>query len=451
MDTIDRGPYRAHRARFLATLAERGAAAVVPTATAKLRNGDSEYAFRPDSDFWYLTGFGEPESVLVLLPASERREVPESVLFLRERHAEQETWTGRRLGVEAAPAALGVERAYPIDELWERLPELLAGERRVVYATGADAERDRLFLHTLDELRHAGRSPLPPFEALLDPAPLLHEQRLVKSAPELERMRRAAAIAGEGHRAVMAAARAGMREYELDALLGFEFRRRGAVGPAYSNIVAAGDNACILHYHQGADALASGQLVLVDAGAEYEHYASDVSRTFPVDGVFSEPQRLLYELVLAAQEAAIACVRPGATVDEVHARAVDVLVRGLCEHGLISGDPQAAREAGEWRRYYMHRTSHWLGLDVHDCGAYSVGGAPRPLVPGMVLTVEPGLYVAADADEVDARWRGIGIRIEDDVLVTEEGCEVLSAGVPRTVAEVEAACRANGDGASGRT
>jgi Xaa-Pro aminopeptidase len=439
---IDLSLYRDNRARFVERLSASGAAAVIATARPKLRNADSEYPFRPDSDFWYLTGFAEPESTLVLLPPAAGRDRPQSVLFLRDSRREEEVWTGRRLGVAAAPEALGVDRAYPAGELWQRLPELLEGCERVVYRTGLDEARDRNLLSALEGLRSRTRSTLPRVAALLDPAPLLGEARLFKSAGELERMRRAAAISAEAHRAAMAAARPGLREYELDALLSYRFRSRGASGEAYPNIVAAGANACVLHYRAADAELRAGELVLIDAGCEFEHYASDVTRTFPVSGRFSAEQRALYEVVLGAQAASIAAVRPGATLDALHALAVERLVEGLVELGLLRGEVRTLIAEQDYRRFYMHRTSHWLGLDVHDCGAYSVDGEPRRLEPGMVLTVEPGLYVALDDETVEARWRGIGIRIEDDVLVVEGGGEVLTADVPKSVADVEAACAA---------
>jgi Xaa-Pro aminopeptidase len=439
---LEQSPYREHRERLLARLAEAGAAAVIPTARARLRNGDSEYPFRPDSDFWYLTGFGEPESTLVLLPPRAGAERGESVLFLRERVPSEEQWTGRRLGVERACAALGIERAFPARELWTRLPELLDGCERVVYRSGLDEERDRKLLGALADLRARARAGREAPAALLDPAAFLGEARLFQRPAEPERMRRAAAITAEAHRAVMGAARAGMREYELDALLSYTFRRRGADGEAYGNIVAAGANACVLHYRASDAELRAGELVLVDAGAEFEHYASDVTRCFPVDGRFAGEGRDLYEVVLAAQRDVLAAVRPGTTLDALHALAVERLVQGALALGLLEGDPAEIVAEKRYRHLYMHRTSHWLGLDVHDCGAYALEGAPRVLAPGMVLTVEPGLYVGPEEASVEARWRGIGVRIEDDVLVTEAGGEVLTADVPKTIADVEAACAA---------
>jgi Xaa-Pro aminopeptidase len=431
--------YRENRARFLARLEAEGAAAVLPTAPQRTRNHDNEYPFRPDSDFWYLTGFDEPGAALVLLPKGPLRERSESVLFLREKKAEEEVWTGRRLGLAAAPTALGVDRALPIEDLWKALPDLLEGAERIVWRGGLDEARDRALMGVLNTLRQRPRNLPPRPAALLDPAPILHEQRLFKSAAELELMRRAADISSEAHTAAMGAAQPGMREHELDALLSYVFRSRGAGGEAYPNIVAAGENACILHYRASSAELKAGELVLVDAGCELECYASDITRTYPIDGRFNDEQKALYEIVLAAQLAALAAVKPGATVVGVHEVALDVLVRGLLELGLLEGSVQEVLESGSYRRFYMHRTSHWLGLDVHDCGAYALDGSSRALEPGMVLTIEPGLYVAPDDETVDARWRGIGIRIEDDALVTARGNEVLTSA-PKSVEDVEQAC-----------
>ena len=432
--------YRDNRARFMALLAQRGAAAIVPTASAKIRNHDSEYRFRPDSDFWYLTGFGEAESVLVLLPGSPAAAAPRSVLFLREKKRDEEVWTGLRLGLDAAPAALGVDAAHPISELWSRLPKLLEGYERVVYRRGLDETRDRNVHGVLAKLRAQVRSELPLPMELIDPALLLHELRLFKTGEELGLMRRAAAITTEAHVAAMRETRPGMRENEIDALLTYTFLRRGASGAAYGNIVAGGANACILHYHENDRELKDGDLLLIDAGAEFECYASDVTRTFPINGRFSPEQRALYEVVLAAQLAAIEHVQPGHGFQSVHEVAVRVLCEGLAALGLLHGDVEELRRGEAYKRFYMHRTGHWLGLDVHDCGAYVVGGASRTMQPGQVLTVEPGLYVAPDDEQVEPRWRGIGIRIEDDLLVTATGHEVLTREIPKSVEDVERAC-----------
>ena len=429
--------YRRHRERFLQGLARAGAAAVIPTATPKVRNHDSEYRFRPDSDFWYLSGFAEPGCVLVLLP--ERAGSPggpRSVLFLRERKPDEEIWTGRRLGVEAAPAELGVDQAFPIGELWSRLGGLLRGCSRVVYRAGLDEARDRELLGVLARLRRDVRSAEPLFEELVDTAPLLHELRLFKGEGELERMRRAAEISGEAHREALRATRPGEREYEVEARIEATFRRLGSTGSAYVPIVASGANACVLHYHENQAELRAGDLLLIDAGAEFDYYASDVTRTFPIGGSFSEEQAALYDVVLRAQERAIALVRPGESIRSVHDAAVRALAEGLMGLELLAGPLERILEEETYRRFYMHRTSHWLGLDVHDCGAYSLGGESRRFEPGMALTVEPGLYVDPGERELDERWRGIGIRIEDDLVVTPEGCEVLTAAIPKRPVEL---------------
>ncbi len=429
--------YSSHRERFLALLEREEAAAVIPSGSPTLRNGDCEHRFRPDSDFYYLTGFREPNAILVLVPArSEGR----SILFLRDKNPEEEVWTGRRLGLAAAPASLGIDQARPIEAFWNELPALLTGHSRLVYRAGAEDERDRRMIRMLKALETKGRrGERVPFD-WTDPTGSLHELRLFKSAGELELMRRAAAVSAEAHVAAMRAAAPGKNEAEIDALLEYTFRRRGASGSAYTNIVAGGANACILHYVQNDQELRGGDLLLVDAGAEWDCYASDVTRTFPVDGRFSIEQRALYEIVLRAQKAAIDLVAPGSDTSAVHEKAVEILVEGLLELGLLGGEREEIVKQGVYRRFYMHRTGHWLGLDVHDCGAYFVEGAPRKFAPGMVQTVEPGLYIAEDDTSVEPRWRGIGIRIEDDVLVTARGNEVLTSAVPKEIDEIEALC-----------
>jgi Xaa-Pro aminopeptidase len=433
-------PFRSHRDRFLQALGRVQGAALVFSGAPKLKCGDTEYRFRPDSDFWYLTGLEEPHAALLCLPPGPERPRGESVLFLRERKPEEELWTGARLGVQAAPAALGLERAFPIGEWSKRLGELLRGYRRLYYRTGLDEARDRQVLALLAALRANSRAELVAPTELVDLADVLHEQRLFKTPFELERMRAAAALTARAHRRAMAEVGRATNEREVDALLAYEFRRGGAWGSAYTNIVAGGANACTLHYHANEAPLKSGELLLVDAGAEVDGYACDLTRTFPIDGRFSEAQRALYEVVLAAQLAGIAAATVEHTLQDVHRASVSELARGLARLGLLAGTPEEIVKAETYRRFYMHRTSHWLGLDVHDCGAYVVGGEPRALEPGMVLTVEPGLYVSPEAADVDRRWRGIGIRIEDDVLVTAQGPEVLTAAAPKTVAEIEAAC-----------
>jgi len=440
---MDVTPFRENRARYLDRLAENGAVAVIPTAPHRIRNNDSTYTFRPSSDFWYLTGFGEPGACLVLFPAAGGAPA-RSVLFLRERDREREIWDGRRLGLERAPAALGVDEARDVEALWDDLPALLAGHERIVWRLGDDVDADRRMVETFTRMRGRARRSVKPPVALLDPAPTLHEQRLVKSKPEIERMRRAADITARAHRDLMGHVRPGMNERQVRAFLDHRYLSEGSTGAAYEHICAGGANACVLHYVENDADLADGDLILVDSGAECDYYAGDITRTFPVNGRFTDDQRAIYDIVLAAELAAIDAVRPGARFDDIHAAALGVIVSGLCELGLLEGTPEEVVEAGDHRRFFMHQTSHWLGLDVHDCGAYVVEGESRALEPGMVLTIEPGVYVAPDDEDVDPRWRGIGVRIEDDVLVTADGHEVLTAAAPKTPEEVEEACRADG-------
>ena len=427
--------YTAQRERFLADLRERNLCAVIFTNTSKTRNHDCEYRFRPDSDFWYLTGFREPGSVLVLLPG---REEGESILFLRPRVPAEETWTGLRLGVERAPEVVGVDEARPLEELWPALGKLLRGYKGVVYRTGSEPERDGMMLRALGQLRASVRGGVTAPEAVIDPATILHERRLIKSPAEVDVIRRAAAVTARAHTACMALARTAENESDLDACLISHFLgSRGA--EAYNNIVAGGANACILHYNDNDAPLRKGDLVLIDAGCELEHYASDVTRTFPVSGTFSPEQKAIYQLVLDAEKQAIEAVKPGTGFLDPHVISIGVLSRGLVELGLLKGSVDEVIESESYTRFFMHKTGHWLGLDVHDCGTYAKDGAPRPFEPGMITTVEPGLYISPDDESVEARWRGIGVRIEDDILVTADGNENLTANIPKEVAEVEAA------------
>lgn len=428
-----------HRERFLERLTAQGAAAIVPTATPKVRSNDSDYRFRPHSDFWYLTGFSEPGACLVLLPALGDQ--PErSVLFLRPKDKEREIWDGRRLGVEAAPEALGVDEAHDIAKLWDELPKLLAGYEAIAWRFGDDAAADAKMIDAFTTLRGRARGAVQPPTALLDPAPMLHEMRLIKSEDELELMRRAAKITAAAHRDLMGFVQPGRNECEVEAFLDHAYRSNGSTGAAYGHICAGGGNACILHYVENDQPLAEGDLILVDSGAEWSYYAADITRTFPVNGRFTAEQRALYEVVLRAEIAAIEAVKPGARFDDIHAAALEVVVDGLLEHGLLEGTREQVLDNGSYRAFFMHKTSHWLGLDVHDQGRYFEDGESRALEPGMVLTVEPGIYVDPGNESVDARWRGIGIRIEDDVVVTAEGHEVLTADAPKSVEDVEAAC-----------
>lgn len=411
-----------------------GAAAVIPSAPVALRSYDVEYPYWQDSDFLYLTGFPEPEAVCLLLPGHPQSEY---VLFVRPRDPERETWTGRRVGVEGARTEYGATMAYPIGSLDEQIGALVSERDRLYYRTGRDAAFDRRVLAWMQQWQltrpRSGTGPA----ALLDPAEILHEMRSAKDDSEVDHIRKAIAISAEAHRAAMHAARAGTYEYEVEALVDYTFRRLAATGPAYPTIVASGQNSTILHYTTATAQLQTGDLLLIDAGAKYAGYCADVTRTFPVAGRFSPAQRALYEVVLAAQAAGIEAIRPGAHHDDIHKCAVEVLVDGLLSLRLLEGDRQEILEKELYRPFYMHRTSHWLGMDVHDVGLYKHQGRSRVLEPGMVMTVEPGLYFAPDRTGVDPQYLGIGIRIEDDVLVTADGHEVLSADVPKLPGEIE--------------
>jgi Xaa-Pro aminopeptidase len=410
-----------------------GATALLPGAHNVVRSADSDFPFRQDSDLYYLTGLDEADAVCVLRP-----EEPCFVLFVLPRDRDAEVWNGRRIGVEGARDAFGADAAFPIGELETRLPELLRDVDTLHYAFGHDAAMDARVVRLVNEQRRLRPRRGHGIVRIEDPTLLLHEMRVFKDAYELERMRTAAAITCDAHRALMRETRPGQREYELQARLEREFRSRGASGPAYGSIVGGGANATVLHYVTNEDVLRDGDLVLVDAGCELDGYAADVTRTFPVGASFSPEQAAVYEVVLEAQRQAIATVRPGASFIDAHDTAVRVLCEGMVSLGLVEGPAERARESGDYRQYYMHRTGHWLGLDVHDVGLYEENGLSRRLEPGMVLTVEPGLYIAADAGAAPERFRGIGVRIEDDVLVTATGHEILTAAVPKTIAEIEA-------------
>ena len=414
-----------------------GAVAIIHGAGLARRNSDVEHRFRQPSDLLFLTGFEEPDAMAVLAPSRAQR----FTMFVRPRDRERETWTGRRLGVEGAVAELGADDAHPTHEARERLRDLLDGATEVHYLLSDDGDLDRLVHAVVRDLREGERRGrrMPP--RMVDLRLTLHEIRLHKDEEALAALRRAAAITAEAHLAAMRDARPGMHEYEVEALVDYTFRRRGGGGPGYGTIVGGGRNATILHYIDNRDPLRAGDLLLIDAGAEWGGFTADVTRTFPVSGRFSAAQRRFYEVVLRAQEECVALVRPGATVDGIHEHAVRRLTEGMVELGLLAGEPSDLISSGAYQRFYMHRTSHWLGMDVHDVGAYYPSGPSRPLAPGMVLTIEPALYVAEDAEGVPPELRGLGVRIEDDVLVTAEGSENLTAATPKTVAEVEAACR----------
>jgi Xaa-Pro aminopeptidase len=411
--------------------------AVFPSAPLAVRNRDVEHPYRQDSDLYYLTGLEEPESLLVLTNQHEEHRV---VLFVRPKKREREIWDGPRAGVEGAVEAFGADVAFPIDELPKRLPDYLGNVERLHYRLAQNDEADAKIFDCLNLLRRGVRRGVTAPEVIIDSSVHLHEMRLRKSDAELARMRGAAAITKEAHLRAMRITRPGMHEYEIDAELLHIFRKHGSQRPAYESIVGSGPNATILHYRAGDRVMNDGELVLIDAGCELEYYASDVTRTFPVNGRFSDEQRAVYDVVLRAQKAGIEAVKPGVTLEALHEGAARSITEGLLDIGLLEGDVDALIEEKKYEPFYMHRTSHWLGMDVHDVGHYYVEGEHRPFEPGFVLTVEPGVYIATDAEGVDERWRGIGVRIEDDVVVTKGGHDVLTDGIPKEIDDVEAAC-----------
>jgi Xaa-Pro aminopeptidase len=410
--------------------------AIIPTAPEKLRNRDAHYPYRYDSYFYYLTGFREPDAVLVLI-AGER---PKSVLFCREKDEEREIWDGYRYGPQAAREVYCLDEAHAIGKLDELMPELLADQPTLHCHLGADPAWDSRVMGWVNRVRARARAGVSAPQAVNDVHVLLDEMRLVKDAAELETMRRAAGISAAAHRRAMQAAAPGLGEFAIEAELVHEFRRRGAQAPAYAPIVAAGANACVLHYVDNHALMRDGDLLLIDAGCELDGYASDITRTFPVNGRYSAAQREIYELVLAAQAAAIEEVRPGRRWIDPHEAAVRVLTRGFIDLGLVTGSLDEALEKESYKKFYMHRTGHWLGLDVHDAGDYKRAGEWRPFEPGMVLTVEPGCYVRPGLGAPKC-FEGIGVRIEDDVVVTESGCEIITAAAPKAPGEIEALMR----------
>jgi Xaa-Pro aminopeptidase len=427
-----------HRARReqLARSMGRGVA-VVSTAPERLRNRDAHFPFRFDSYFHYLTGFPEPEAVAVVIASDEGTK---SLLFCRDKDIEREIWDGFRYGPEAARERFGFDEAHSFSKLDEMIPQLLADQPALFCDVGENSEWDARLIQWLNAVRAQVRTGISAPGEIRDVRKLLDEMRLIKDGTELDTMRRAASISAGAHRRAMRATHPGRFEYEIEAELLHEFRTRGAQAPAYTPIVAGGPNACVLHYVANDAQLREGDLLLIDAGCELDGYASDITRTFPVSGRFSGPQREIYDLVLAAQAAAIAQVRPGNLWQDPHDAAVKVLAQGFVDLGLCQGSAEALVESGDYKRFYMHRTGHWLGMDVHDCGDYKRDGQWRTLAPGMVLTVEPGCYVRA-GEGVPERFWNIGVRIEDDAVVTASGCEIITAAAPKAAAEIEALMR----------
>ncbi len=425
--------YQNRRQRLLDAMPAESLA-ILPGASLVTRSRDTEYPFRQNSDFWYLTGFNEPDAWLVLHKTTEKTT---SHVFVLPKDPKQEVWTGRRLGPEAAPQQLGVDQAWSVEQLDEQLATWLGGVNSVWMPFDDAALYPRWLSWRSLALKKGQRKACLP-QQLVDLSGWLAEQRLIKDEQEQALMRRAAEISAQAHVQVMRTCRPGLFEYQLQAQLEAFFVDQGASGPAYASIVGSGANACILHYIDNQKRLEAGELVLIDAGAEYQGYAGDITRTFPVSGRFSPPQRQLYDWVLAANEAAIALVRPGVTLEAIHQKVLAVLTEGLLSLGLIQGDLNVCLEQEAWRPFFMHGTGHWLGLDVHDVGRYRQQGQPRALQRGMVLTIEPGLYIAEDELSVAPEWRGIGIRIEDNLLVTASGAEVLTQGVPKQADAIEA-------------
>ena len=424
----------ARRRRQLMRMAGEDAILVLPAAPVRVRSHDTHYPYRQDSDFWYLCGFPEPDAVLVLVPG---RKHGEALLFCRERDPEREAWDGPRFGQDGAVESFGMDDAYPIEDLDEILPGLLEGRSRVYYHFGRDAEFDLKLIGWVNRVRAQVRHGAQPPHEFLELGHLLHEQRLFKSRDEIRLMDKAAAISVRAHQAAMRAARPGIHEYELQAEVERVFRAADAC-PAYASIVGAGGNGCVLHYVANTGKARDGDLVLIDAGAEYRNYAADITRTFPVNGRYTREQRALHDLVGAAQAAALACARPGVAFAALHETVVEVLGEGLLRLGLLKGSLEKCIAGEHYRQFYRHKSGHWLGLDVHDVGDYRIDGQSRLLEPGMVLTIEPGLYVGADDTSVAAKWRGIGIRTEDDVLITADGHRVLTEGLARSADEIEA-------------
>ena len=439
--------YARRRAAVLSHMrAQGGGVAIVPTAPEVMRNADADYPYRHDSYFYYLTGFTEPEATLILVTGDQ----DQSILFCREKNEEREIWDGYRFGPEAAKTHFGFDAAFPISSIDSELPRLMANAPALFYALGSSAILDSRIQIWLNAVRSQARAGVSAPASAIDVRTILNEMRLVKDGDEIAIMQRAADISAAAHARAMRVSRPGLREYHLEAELLHEFRNNGSQSPAYGSIVATGANACVLHYRAGDAELRDGDLVLIDAGCELDSYASDITRTFPVNGKFSPAQKTLYEIVLASQYAAIAATRAGARFTDGHDAALRVLTQGMLDTGLVdknkAGSVDDVIAEGQYRQFYMHRTGHWLGMDVHDVGDYrdpAPAGKDKPwrtLVPGMVLTIEPGIYVRP-APGVPEQYWNIGIRIEDDALVTEEGCEILTHKTPKTIAEIEAVMR----------
>ena len=431
---MDIKEFKRRRKRLMDMIGDESIA-ILPTASVHIRNNDVEFPFRPDSDFYYLTGYPEPEAVAVIIPD---RPHGEYVLFCRERDAKKETWDGKRAGLEGACEIYGADDAFPIEDMDDILPNLLEDRERIFYTMGNDAVFDQRVLSWVNEVRDKARAGINAPDEFISLTHILHDMRLYKSRQEISAMRKAARISAVAHKSAMQACQPGLMEYQVEAELVHKFMQQGARISAYPSIVGGGANSCILHYTDNNDELKDGDVLLIDAGAEYEGYASDITRTFPVNGKFTQAQKDIYQVVLNAQLAAIEQVKPGNHWNDPHKAAIKAVTQGLVELGILKGKVGTLIKEQAYAKYYMHRTGHWLGMDVHDVGDYKVGGDWRMLEPGMVLTVEPGLYLPASIKGLAKKWWNIGVRIEDDVLVTKDGHDVLSKDTPKTIDEIEA-------------
>jgi len=434
---MNQSEFKQRRKRLMQTMS-KDSIAIIPSAPALFRNSDVEYPYRQDSNFYYLTGFNEPEAVAVFFPKSNGGQY---FLFCRERNRQMEVWTGRIIGLEDAKTEYGADDVFPIDELNELMPELMENTRQVYFTLGRQAEFDQKLITWIAQTKQKSRAGITAPDDILSLEKPIHEMRLFKSRAEIKQMKQAANIAAKAHCEAMQTCQPGVTEYQLQATIEHHFQNNQSP-TAYGSIVGGGANACVLHYTENSNPLQDGDLVLIDAGCEYQLYASDITRTFPVNGKFSEAQKAIYNLVLAAQLAAIDKVKPGNHWNQPHDAAVKVLAQGLIKLGLLSGSLKDVLKNEDYKRFYMHRTGHWLGMDVHDVGDYKIDNKWRVFEPGMVLTVEPGLYIPAASKKVAKKWWDIGIRIEDDVVVTTQGCEVLSRQVPKTVNDIEALMQA---------
>lgn len=434
MKHISPAEFAERRKRLMEQMADNSIA-ILPSATETIRNNDVHHRFRQNSDFMYLTGFREPDAVLVLMPG---REQGEYVLFVRDKDPAREIWDGYRAGPDGAVEQYQADDAFPIDDIDDILPGLMEGRSRVYSQMGVDGDFDHQLMTWVNQIRAKVRTGAQPPEDFSDMSHLLHDLRLFKSKQEIALMREAAKISARAHTRAMKACKPGMMEYQLQAEIEHECMMAGSPWPAYPAIVGSGDNACILHYIENTAKIKDGDLVLIDAGCELEYYASDITRTFPANGHFSTEQRAIYDLVLKAQYASIEAVRPGQPWIAPHETTVRVLVEGLVELGLLDGQVDDLISSNAYSPFFMHKTGHWLGMDVHDVGDYKVGGEWRVMEPGMVMTIEPGLYISPHNTNVEERWRGIGVRIEDDVVVTKDGCEVLTQDVVKDPADIEA-------------